>query len=183
MEHPISEAATNPASIQKVESGTAVECAQLGLRTPRLYPNARKSFSKSADVVTFDTFLLDKSTVNKSVPLKLIYFPAGTLLYKLSAPRPTHTDLFRKSFVERWILPPISDVGGCIFILLPPYGDSIACVEGEDNVVCHVGHTAASIWPCANCVVQLGAVVDVGGGGAVVGALVIYFDLSSDGVS
>lgn len=56
-------------------------------------------------------------------------------------------------------------------------------MEGEDNVVCHVGHTAASIWPCADDVVQLGAIVDVGGGGAVIGALVIYFDLSIGVVS
>ena len=52
-------------------------------------------------------------------------------------------------------------------------------MEGEDNVVCHVGHTAASIWAGADGVVQLGAVMDVGGGGPVVGALVIYLDLSN----
>ena len=76
------------------------------------------------------------------------------------------------------ILPPISDIGGCIFILLPPQGDAIACVEGEDDVVRDIGHTAASIWSCADGVVQLGAVVDIGGGGAVVGAFVVDHDLS-----
>lgn len=81
------------------------------------------------------------------------------------------------------ILPPISDMGGCILVLLPPQGNTIACVEGEDDVVCDVGHTAASIWPCADGGVQLGAVVNIGGGGAIVGAFVVDHDLSSGIVS
>ena len=48
------------------------------------------------------------------------------------------------------ILPPISDIGGCILVLLPPQGNTIACVEGEDDIVCDVGDTAASIWSCAD---------------------------------
>ena len=68
--------------------------AQLGFKTPKLYPSARKSFSRSADVVTFATFLLARSTVSRSVPLNWMNFPAGTLLLNPLMIGSTNTDLF-----------------------------------------------------------------------------------------
>ena len=78
---------------------------------------------------------------------------------------------------EAGYLPPITDISGRVFILLPPQRNPIARVEREDDVVCHICHAAASVWACADSVVQFGAVVDVGGGGAVVGAFIVNHDL------
>ena len=56
-------------------------------------------------------------------------------------------------------------------------------MKREDDVVCHICHTVATIWPFADGVVQFGAIVDVGGGGTVVGAFVVDHDLSNGIVS
>ena len=85
--------------------------------------------------------------------------------------------------MESSTVPPISDISGRVFILLPPQRDPIARVEREDDVVCNIGHAVASVRPFADGVVQFRAVVDVGGGGAVVGAFVVDHDLSSGNVS
>ena len=52
-------------------------------------------------------------------------------------------------------------------------------MEGEDDVVRHIGHAEPSVRPCADGVVQLGAVVNIGSCGAIVGTFVINFNLSN----